>query len=197
MPIIIPKIFVGQATLQAVDLDNDFSAVTAYSSAIPGSDIQAGTVDKAQLVQQYAEFNISLQTPGAQAISTTQPRAVFGLPNLSNDTAAYLVLNGAYLCTAAGTSGTLTFHVEQGYFSAGAWVNKMGGTTYVVGATSLTGGTPLQSGALTITTPALSMDAANPSFLGLFITGVLDNSALSNAKDFLCVSFSLKRYLRT
>ena len=201
MPATIPNTFTGAATLNAAQLDTNFSSLASYTAAIPGTDLQSGSIPNAQLTNAFYDFSVNLQftnpaTTSIAALSTVLPCALYGLPELATAT-SYSVTSASYCCTNAGTAGSCQFHVEYGYFLANAWTSLIGGSAYIIAATTLTGGggTVRVSGTPTITTTAIpgASGVTTKGFLALFITGTIDASFLNTMGNCLSVSLNLKR----
>ena len=176
--------------------------MASYTSSIPGSDIQAASIPNAQLTNSNMDLLVNLQyinmAGSATIASTTIPAAVFGLSNLSADTASYVVNSASYLMTDCGTASSTIFHVEWGSYVAGVWTqigaNIIAATTVTPPASDDQGvtGTP------TITTATIPMQTSIRGWLALFITQVATNAltgtiADGGAPSLLAVAMSLKR----
>jgi hypothetical protein len=191
MPVTIPNTFVGQSTLQAADLDDNFTAIAAYSAAIPGNDIQAASISNAQLVNQYADLFIQLQFYGTQVIDAALPRYIGVIPGIDSEVASYTVERATYFINVpTGAHTTPTLKIEQGYYALGAWVQVGADIVNSVGPTIDALG--YGSGALVVANATFTTQAAaaTQSGFGLFVT---NKGAMLAIDDFVCITLKLKR----
>jgi hypothetical protein len=194
MPATLPYTFTGQATLSPAQLDADLAALAAYTAAIQGTDIVAGTTPTAALVAQNVEFSVNMSMIKAQllaAASATVVQMVAGIPSNENGT-PYTVQSITAFTSNRGTASSTLFDVVWGFVSAGVWATT---TTIIQNAAMSGSGSAPLTGYYTPTGTAITTSNVNPLMIGVLITQYATNF-LANATDFFNVSLRLTRVLK-
>lgn len=193
MPVVIPNAFDNAAVLTGLQLDENSQAIEDYTASIPGSDLQAATIANSKLTNKHYEFLVTLRYQGTNVEHATIPRDIVMLPGVSGTEGSYTVLSASYALIASGT-GAVTFGVQWGYFNAGTWTEVTVASADVIAVASTGAVTAAgQSGACTILTSALPLNAsaAVPYGLGLIVTG--DGNLDTSIANWLSVTLKLKR----
>jgi len=199
MSLTLPKTWTAGEVLTAADLNTQFDSIEAkFSGAILGTEITAGTIPNAQLINQYSEFLVNLVVTPTTAVvppnSTTVPLAFMGLPGSTTDGIAYTVLSATGVVKDTGGVGsTVKYKVEWGGFTGagGAWTAVS--TTIAEQTVTSTSAEGILAAVPALTTTALTLSNANPRFLALFITAAPGATALDTAYCSVTVTLKLKR----
>jgi hypothetical protein len=179
--------------VDATDINENFADIATKFGNIDNSDVKsAAGIDVAKLSAQNYEFVVNLEikptTAVAPGTSATIPIAMVGLPAiLTTDT--FTIVDMSYAITDSGdAAATTTFNVSWGSFIAGVWT----ATSSILNATNITGGTAMQSAAITPTASSITGSTGTERFIALFLTAIGAN-ALNTAYSSLVVSIRLKR----